>query len=86
MTMTVNMYEAKTHFSHLVGEAERGADVVIARNGKPAVRLVPVEAPAKRELGFLEGPISDESNAALLAPLDDDEIALWENGDLIAKP
>ncbi len=37
------MYEAKTHFSLLVGEALKGEEVVIARNGKPLVKLVPVK-------------------------------------------
>ena len=36
------MHEAKTKLSQLVQRAESGEDVVIARNGKPAVRLVPV--------------------------------------------
>jgi prevent-host-death family protein len=36
------MHEAKTHLSQLVGRAEAGEDVVIARNGKPVARLVPV--------------------------------------------
>ncbi|MDE2573392.1 MAG: type II toxin-antitoxin system Phd/YefM family antitoxin [bacterium] len=39
---TVNLYEAKTHLSALVGEALSGEDVVLARHGKPLVRLVPV--------------------------------------------
>ena len=39
----VNVYEAKTQLSRLVAQAERGEDVVIARAGVPAVRLVPVE-------------------------------------------
>jgi prevent-host-death family protein len=40
------MHEAKTHLSKLVERAEAGEDVVIQRNGKPVVRLVPiVEAP-----------------------------------------
>ncbi|HUY40740.1 MAG TPA: type II toxin-antitoxin system Phd/YefM family antitoxin [Candidatus Dormibacteraeota bacterium] len=39
----VNMYEAKTHLSLLVGEALKGEEVVIARNGKPLVKLVPVQ-------------------------------------------
>ena len=82
--MTVNMYEAKTHFSRLVGEAERGTDVVIARNGKPAVRLVPVKEPAKRELGFM--PMDHDVPLEAFAPLTEEELALWENGDLIAKP
>ncbi len=36
------MHEAKTKLSKLVELAEAGEDIVIARNGKPAVRLVPV--------------------------------------------
>ncbi len=38
------MHEAKTTLSALVARAEAGEDIVIARNGKPAVRLVPVTA------------------------------------------
>lgn len=37
------MHEAKTKLSQLVARAEDGEDIVIARNGEPAVRLVPVE-------------------------------------------
>lgn len=42
---TVNLYEAKTHLSRLAEEALHGEDIVIAKNGKPLVRLVPVNAP-----------------------------------------
>jgi prevent-host-death family protein len=38
----VGMHEAKTKLSQLVERAQSGEDIVIARNGKPAVRLVPV--------------------------------------------
>lgn len=38
----VGMHEAKTQLSKLVERAEAGEDVVIQRNGKPVVRLVPV--------------------------------------------
>lgn len=38
------MHEAKTHLSELVKRAEQGEDVVIARNGKPVVRLVRAES------------------------------------------
>ena len=43
---TVNMLEAKTSLSHLVESVESGAEteIVIARNGKPAARLVPIAA------------------------------------------
>jgi prevent-host-death family protein len=48
------MHEAKTHLSKLVERAEAGEDVVIQRNGKPVVRLVPVvEAP--RSLASVRG-------------------------------
>ena len=81
-SVIVNTYEAKTRLSQLIIQAERGAHVTIARNGKPVVRLVPVEAPPKRELGFLDGPISEATNAALMAPQDPDELAAWERKDL----
>jgi prevent-host-death family protein len=38
----IGMHEAKTKLSQLVERAEAGEDIVIARNGKPAVRLTPV--------------------------------------------
>ena len=40
----VGMHEAKTKLSQLVARAEAGEDIVIARNGKPVARLVPVAA------------------------------------------
>ena len=42
MTETVNMHQAKSTLSRLVERALAGEDVVIARNGEPLVRLVPV--------------------------------------------
>lgn len=42
-----NLYEAKTHLSQLVQAALDGEEVLIARAGKPAVRLVPVHATEK---------------------------------------
>lgn len=39
----MNVYEAKTQLSRLIDRALAGEDVVIARSGKPLVRLVPVE-------------------------------------------
>lgn len=37
----MNIHEAKTHFSQLVGRALQGEEVVIARSGKPLLRLMP---------------------------------------------
>jgi prevent-host-death family protein len=46
--MEVNIHDAKTNLSKLIAAAESGEEVIIARNGKPAVKLVPVQQPAKR--------------------------------------
>jgi len=66
---TVNMLEAKTQLSKLVEAVESGAEseVIIARNGKPAARLVPMgpEVPKKRELGFLEGQLPETTQEDL---------------------
>ena len=54
-----NIHDAKTSFSRLVDEAIRGAEVVIAKSGKPVAKLVPFEPPAKkRKLGVLAGVVS----------------------------
>lgn len=56
MTVTVNIHEAKTHLSRLVEQAAKGHEFVIAKAGKPMVRVVPIEAPpAERRLGVLKG-------------------------------
>lgn len=46
---TMNIAEAKSKLSELVARAEAGEEVVIARNGKPSVRLQPVEAVVRRK-------------------------------------
>jgi prevent-host-death family protein len=54
---SVNIFEAKTHLSRLVEEIASGAqrDIIIARNGKPAARLVPLDARPKLRLGLAKG-------------------------------
>lgn len=46
---TMNIAEAKSKLSELVARAEAGEEVVIARNGKPSVRLQPVEPVLRRK-------------------------------------
>ena len=46
---TMNIAEAKSKLSELVARAEAGEEVVIARNGKPTVRLQPVESAPRRK-------------------------------------
>ena len=56
---TVNMLEAKTHLSRLVDAVERGTEteIIIARNGRPAAKLVAIDAAprSKVRLGLQEG-------------------------------
>lgn len=53
---TVNMHEAKTHLSRLVDAAAKGEPFIIARAGKPLVKVVAIEPPpAKSRLGFMRG-------------------------------
>jgi prevent-host-death family protein len=55
---TVNIHEAKTHLSKLVEEAAKGEPFVIAKAGKPMVKVVPIEAAEEKpftRIGFLEG-------------------------------
>ncbi|TDM05365.1 MAG: type II toxin-antitoxin system prevent-host-death family antitoxin [Ideonella sp. MAG2] len=52
----INIHEAKTHLSRLVEEAARGDSFVIAKAGKPMVKVTALSAPepkAQKRLGFL---------------------------------
>lgn len=54
----INMLEAKTNLSRLVDAIERGAEreIIIARNGKPAARLVPMaDSPVEQRIGIARG-------------------------------
>ena len=65
---TVNLHAAKTHLSRLVDEAAAGEDVVIAKNGKPLVKLVAVASGTRRKgFGALKGKIriADDFDAPL---------------------
>lgn len=52
----VNIHDAKTHFSALVAQVQRGESIVIANAGRPVATLAPVAEPAAtRALGYDEG-------------------------------
>jgi len=58
---TVNIHEAKTHLSRLVDAAAKGEPFVIAKAGKPLVKVVALDAPEPaqvRRLGFMAGQIA----------------------------
>ena len=58
---TVNIHEAKTHLSRLIEQAARGEPFVIAKAGKPLVKVMALHAPEagqQRRLGFMAGQIA----------------------------
>jgi prevent-host-death family protein len=56
---SVNIHEAKTHFSKLLARVMRGEEIVIAKAGQPVARLVPERplAPARRVPGIDKGKL-----------------------------
>ena len=56
-----NIQEAKTHLSSLIDGATKGSPFIIAKAGKPMVKVVPISSekkPAARKIGFMAGKIS----------------------------
>jgi prevent-host-death family protein len=56
----VNIHEAKTHLSRLVEQAAAGESFIIAKAGKPMVKVVPLDdktKTTKQRLGFMRGQI-----------------------------
>lgn len=55
---TVNVHDAKTHFSKLLTRVESGEEIVIAKAGKPVARLSPLVSKVKKRLpGSAKGRI-----------------------------
>ena len=77
----VNIHEAKTHLSRLVKDAAAGQAFVIARAGKPLVKVIPYVADAaagQQRLGFMEGEIAVPDD---FDSMDSDAVAAWFCGD-----
>jgi prevent-host-death family protein len=82
---TVNIHEAKTHFSRLVERAAAGEEIIIARSGKPVARLVPLEDVEKpRVFGRMRGKIriADDFDS----PLPDEILDRFENSAIFPEP
>jgi prevent-host-death family protein len=73
--MQMNVSEAKAKLSELVAAAERGEEVIIARGGQPAVRLVSIHRPTVR-IGIGDGLVSRVPD--FLTPMSEDELKDWE--------
>ena len=74
---TVNVHEAKTHLSRLLKRVQSGEEIVLAKNGHPIARLVPMPDARKRRVpGSARGQftMSDDFDA----PLPDDILDAFE--------
>jgi prevent-host-death family protein len=54
---TVNIYDAKTHFSDLIDQVAKGEEIVISRRGKPVARLAPMPGRGIK-FGVLKGKLT----------------------------
>lgn len=71
---SVKVQYAKTHLSALLADVERGEELVISRGATPVAKLVPLDPPSERELGFVVCAVPDDFDA----PLPEAELAAWE--------
>jgi prevent-host-death family protein len=67
------MHRAKTELSKLVDAAERGEEVIISRNGEPAVQLLPVRQKEIR-LGALKGKVKVPKDDSWWQPMSNEEV------------
>lgn len=82
MTVVVKIHEAKTNLSKLIARAEAGEEIVIARDDKPVVRLVVIEAPKKKRVpGSMKGIWPDLPDEFFFDPLPEEELKAWEGSD-----
>ena len=79
VVMTLNLYDAKTQLSSLVEMAAAGEEIIIAKNGKPMAKLVPVRERVKRKPGRLKGKIWLSKDFD--APMTEQELAAWYSND-----
>lgn len=75
MLLTVNVHEAKTHFSRLLEQAHAGQEIVLAKAGKPYARLMPLAPSTGRRT---PGRLSARVEEAFFDALPDAELSAWE--------
>ena len=73
---TVNIHQAKTQFSKLIDAVMEGNEIIIAKAGKPAAKLVPLKKIKRRQPGALKGKIKIAHDFD--AALPDDVLASFE--------
>ena len=73
----VNVHEAKTQLSKLLAEVERGAEVIIARDGRPVAKLVPFPGASVKRLRLDDWKGRIWMSPDFDAPLPDEELETW---------
>ncbi len=71
----INMHEAKTNLSRIAEEVAAGEEIIVAKAGKPKMKLVPIDSGKKKiKLGMLKGKIniSQDFDAPLPQKIIDD--------------
>lgn len=79
MSAIVNVHEAKTHFSKLIDRAHAGEEIIVAKAGKPFIKLVRIDDAPRAERkpgGWPE--LANVPDSVWLDPLPDDELDAWE--------
>lgn len=77
MPIQVNIHEAKTTLSKIIEQACLGEEVIIAKAGRPMVRLIPIRTqPSGRMFGALRGKAKVDER--FFAPLSEEELGRWE--------
>jgi prevent-host-death family protein len=79
----VSVHEAKTHLSRLIEKVLAGEEVIVERNHKPVIKLVPVDPPAKKPLlGALKGKVKFDLDDGFFDPLSEEELNAWYGGKI----
>ena len=79
----VTIQTAQAEFDRLVARAEAGEEIIILRQDRPAIRLMPLAGPARRERkpGSWKGRFTVPDDA--LDPLTEEELRPWEDGTIV---
>lgn len=75
MVQVVKVQDAKTRLSALLMQVEVGEEIVIARGDVPVARLVPINKPGPRDMGFVAYRVPE----TFFEPLPEEELAAWES-------
>ncbi|WP_323014041.1 type II toxin-antitoxin system prevent-host-death family antitoxin [Devosia sp.] len=73
--MKVSVQSAEIKLSELVDAALAGEDVVISKDGRPAVRIVPIQS-RRFKIGMMQGQFGEGPD--FFEPMSEEELALWE--------